>query len=143
MENGAAIQTRALDNYLFLLDFPENLVRLRTRRAEMNPGSGEPQAQQQFRCISVHRRAADAAAALSAPPCTSSRSYVREFTSTRSRRSGSRLSLWSTSPHNLAQHGKSVLLVDFDLEAPGLDVFRPLRPKAATPGIVRVCYRVL
>jgi len=36
----------------------------------------------------------------------------------------------------LAQHGKSVLLVDFDLEAPGLDVFRPLRPKAATPGIV-------
>jgi len=52
-ENGAAIQTRALDNYLFLLDFPENLVRLRTRRAEMNPGSGEPQAQQQFRCISV------------------------------------------------------------------------------------------
>ncbi|MEZ5401216.1 MAG: ParA family protein [Bryobacteraceae bacterium] len=37
---------------------------------------------------------------------------------------------------DLAQHGKRVLLVDFDLEAPGLDAFKPLRPKRLSPGIV-------
>lgn len=36
----------------------------------------------------------------------------------------------------LAKTGKRVLLVDFDLEAPGIDAFGPVRPKAGTPGIV-------
>lgn len=36
----------------------------------------------------------------------------------------------------LAKRGKNVLLIDFDLEAPGLDTFPLLRPKSRTPGIV-------
>ncbi len=36
----------------------------------------------------------------------------------------------------LARRGRRVLLVDFDLEAPGLDTFPLLRPKAPTKGIV-------
>lgn len=36
----------------------------------------------------------------------------------------------------LANHGKKVLMVDFDLEAPGIDTFTELRPRAPSPGIV-------
>ncbi len=36
----------------------------------------------------------------------------------------------------LAQTGRRVLLVDFDLEAPGIDTFEALRPPSPTPGIV-------
>lgn len=36
----------------------------------------------------------------------------------------------------LAQRGRKVLVVDFDLEAPGLDTFDIVRPKAKTPGII-------
>lgn len=36
----------------------------------------------------------------------------------------------------LAKAGRRVLLVDFDLEAPGLDTFDATRPSAPTPGIV-------
>lgn len=36
----------------------------------------------------------------------------------------------------LARTGRRVLLVDFDLEAPGLHTFKLLKPKEATPGIV-------
>lgn len=36
----------------------------------------------------------------------------------------------------LAQRGRKVLAVDFDLEAPGLDTFDDLRPVAEVPGIV-------
>lgn len=36
----------------------------------------------------------------------------------------------------LAQRGRRVLVVDFDLEAPGLDTFELLRPQEASPGIV-------
>jgi len=36
----------------------------------------------------------------------------------------------------LARTGRRVLLVDFDLEAPGLDRFEVLKPKQPTPGIV-------
>ena len=37
---------------------------------------------------------------------------------------------------DLAQRGRRVLLVDFDLEAPGLDTFELGRPTHSTPGIV-------
>jgi MinD-like ATPase involved in chromosome partitioning or flagellar assembly len=37
---------------------------------------------------------------------------------------------------SLAKAGRRVLLVDFDLEAPGLDTFDLLRPSAPTPGLV-------
>jgi MinD-like ATPase involved in chromosome partitioning or flagellar assembly len=37
---------------------------------------------------------------------------------------------------SLARAGRRVLLVDFDLEAPGLDTFSLLRPDRPTPGIV-------
>ena len=37
---------------------------------------------------------------------------------------------------HLAERGRRVLLVDFDLEAPGLDTFPLLRPKSSTPGLV-------
>ena len=37
---------------------------------------------------------------------------------------------------SLAQAGRRVLLVDFDLEAPGLDTFDLLRPAEPTPGLV-------
>lgn len=37
---------------------------------------------------------------------------------------------------DLTQRGRRVLLVDFDLEAPGLDTFKVGRPARATPGIV-------
>ena len=37
---------------------------------------------------------------------------------------------------DLAQRGRRVLAVDFDLEAPGLDTFPILRPAEPTPGIV-------
>ena len=36
----------------------------------------------------------------------------------------------------LAQRGRKVLVVDFDLEAPGLDTFDIVRPKAKTPGVI-------
>ncbi len=36
----------------------------------------------------------------------------------------------------LARTGRRVLLVDFDLEAPGLDTFDVLKPDHPTPGIV-------
>ena len=36
----------------------------------------------------------------------------------------------------LARRGRRVLLVDFDLEAPGLDTFDLLKPPSATHGIV-------
>ena len=36
----------------------------------------------------------------------------------------------------LAQTGRSVLIVDFDLEAPGIDTFELLRPKVEGPGII-------
>lgn len=36
----------------------------------------------------------------------------------------------------LARTGRRVLLVDFDLEAPGLDTFDLLRPKEPCPGLV-------
>ena len=45
------------------------------------------------------------------------------------------MALVNTAVH-LAQHNRRVLLVDFDLEAPGLDVFPLLRPKSHTPGVV-------
>ncbi len=37
---------------------------------------------------------------------------------------------------HLARRGRRVLVVDFDLEAPGLDTFPALRPPAPTPGLV-------
>ncbi|MCY4656841.1 MAG: ParA family protein, partial [Gammaproteobacteria bacterium] len=48
---------------------------------------------------------------------------------------GRTMALVNTAVH-LAQNGRRVLLVDFDLEAPGLDTFPLLRPKSHTPGIV-------
>ncbi|MCY3941143.1 MAG: AAA family ATPase [Gammaproteobacteria bacterium] len=36
----------------------------------------------------------------------------------------------------LAKRGRKVLLVDFDLEAPGLDTFEAVKPKKTAPGIV-------
>ena len=36
----------------------------------------------------------------------------------------------------LAQRGRRVLVVDFDLEAPGLDTFDVLRPQHAVPGVI-------
>lgn len=36
----------------------------------------------------------------------------------------------------LAQRGRKVLVVDFDLEAPGLDTFEVLRPVAESPGLI-------
>ena len=36
----------------------------------------------------------------------------------------------------LAQRGRKVLVVDFDLEAPGLDTFDVLRPAAEAPGVI-------
>ena len=36
----------------------------------------------------------------------------------------------------LAQRGRKVLVVDFDLEAPGLDTFDVLRPVAKSPGVI-------
>ena len=36
----------------------------------------------------------------------------------------------------LAQRGRKVLVVDFDLEAPGLDTFDIVRPKAKAPGVI-------
>ena len=36
----------------------------------------------------------------------------------------------------LAKTGRKVLLVDFDLEAPGIDTFNELEPPKSTPGVV-------
>src|SRR5437588_12174939 len=36
----------------------------------------------------------------------------------------------------LARRGRKVLVVDFDLEAPGLETYKHLRPKQPHPGIV-------
>ena len=43
----------------------------------------------------------------------------------------------------LARRGRKVLLVDFDLEAPGLDTFEAVKPKKTTPGIVDFVRRYL
>lgn len=48
---------------------------------------------------------------------------------------GRTMALVNTAVH-LAQNNRRVLLVDFDLEAPGLDTFPLLRPKSHTPGVV-------
>ena len=37
---------------------------------------------------------------------------------------------------HLARRGRRVLVVDFDLDAPGLDTFPPLRPEEPVPGLV-------
>ncbi len=44
---------------------------------------------------------------------------------------------------SLVQSGKRVLLVDFDLEAPGLDTFKALRPPRHTPGILEYIHTYL
>ena len=44
---------------------------------------------------------------------------------------------------DLAQRGRRVLAVDFDLEAPGLDTFPVLSPKKPTPGLVEYVARYL
>ncbi len=43
----------------------------------------------------------------------------------------------------LARRGRKVLLVDFDLEAPGLDTFEAIKPKRTAPGIVDFVRRYL
>ena len=43
----------------------------------------------------------------------------------------------------LAKRGRKVLLVDFDLEAPGLDTFEAVKPKKTAPGIVRLRKKLL
>ena len=43
----------------------------------------------------------------------------------------------------LAKRGRKVLLVDFDLEAPGLDTFEAIKPKRTAPGIVDFVRRYL
>ncbi len=43
----------------------------------------------------------------------------------------------------LARRGRKVLLVDFDLEAPGLDTFEAIKPKRTAPGIVDFVTRYL
>ena len=48
---------------------------------------------------------------------------------------GRTMALVNTAVH-LAERGRRVLLVDFDLEAPGLDTFSLLRSKSSTPGLV-------
>ena len=44
---------------------------------------------------------------------------------------------------DLAQRGRRVLAVDFDLEAPGLDTFPALAPEEPTPGLVEYVARYL
>ncbi len=44
---------------------------------------------------------------------------------------------------HLAERGRRVLLVDFDLEAPGLDTFPLLRSESSTPGLVDYVLRYL
>lgn len=44
---------------------------------------------------------------------------------------------------NLAQRGRKVLVVDFDLEAPGLDTFPVVSPEPPTPGLVDYVLRYL
>ena len=44
---------------------------------------------------------------------------------------------------DLAQRGRRVLAVDFDLEAPGLDTFPALAPEESTPGLVEYVARYL
>ena len=44
---------------------------------------------------------------------------------------------------DLAQRGRRVLAVDFDLEAPGLDTFSVLSPDKPTPGLVEYVARYL
>ena len=44
---------------------------------------------------------------------------------------------------DLAQRGRRVLAVDFDLEAPGLDTFPVLSPEKPTPGLVEYVARYL
>ena len=48
---------------------------------------------------------------------------------------GRTMALVNSAVH-LAERGRRVLLVDFDLEAPGLDTFSLLRAKSSTPGLV-------
>ena len=48
---------------------------------------------------------------------------------------GRTLALANVAVH-LARRGRRVLVVDFDLEAPGLDTFPPLRPEEPVPGLV-------
>ena len=55
---------------------------------------------------------------------------------------GRSLALVNVAAH-LAQSGKRVLLVDFDLEAPGLDTFDLLQPNTSTPGIVEYVQKYL
>ncbi len=43
----------------------------------------------------------------------------------------------------LAKRGRNILLVDFDLEAPGLDTFEAIKPKRTAPGIVDFVRRYL
>lgn len=55
---------------------------------------------------------------------------------------GRSLALVNVAAH-FAQSGKRVLLVDFDLEAPGLDTFDLLQPNVNTPGIVEYVQKYL
>ena len=55
---------------------------------------------------------------------------------------GRSLTLVNVAAH-FAQSGKRVLLVDFDLEAPGLDTFDLLQPNTNTPGIVEYVQKYL
>jgi putative zinc finger/helix-turn-helix YgiT family protein len=52
-ETGASIQSKAFDNYLFLLAVPENVQRLKVRACGQDSLEGRPQLQQRFRSIEI------------------------------------------------------------------------------------------
>ena len=52
-ETGASLQTKAYDNYLFLLQYRENIERLEMRRQEQ--GAGLASNANRFRCIEITR----------------------------------------------------------------------------------------
>ena len=54
-ETGASLQSRAFDNFLFLLQFSDNIERLRRRRLDLQNESPEP-SRPRFRSIDVTRR---------------------------------------------------------------------------------------
>ena len=138
-ETGALIQSLANDRYLRLLAAPGGLSALKGRdpTGPFRHGSCVQTRRAGPITVSVFEtNRTDKAGGTSVPLGQGRRltMYINTFYSFKGG-VGRTMALANVAVH-LARRGRRVLLVDFDLEAPGLDTFPALRPEEPVPGLV-------
>ena len=134
-ENGSMNHTRANDRYIRLLESPDVMRRLRRLSEPVRPpNSVADRSRWTMASLRGYRRAAAAAEFVRPAPGGLSAMYVTTFYSFKGG-VGRTMALVNVAVE-LAQRGRRVLAVDFDLEAPGLDTFKVFRSRKKRSGIV-------